>query len=318
VSRWEAQKRPHRLRRFTPDDYVGAGAQELGPADVAHMAGGKPCLLFVHGTFSTSHAAFGDLPLQVMTDLFKRYEGRVFAFDHPTLASAPIDNVKWLMSLMSQMPATGITADIVCHSRGGLVARLLAERPQGFGLEASPLNVRRLVMAGVPSAGTPLADPDHMVDMIDRLTTVLTLAPSGLTVETLEALVIVLKVLGRGLLKGLDGLIAMRPDNEFLQRLNSGGTADGDYYAIASNYEPNDRGLKALLSGAVDGVVDFVFEQVGNDLVVPTDGVHGKNGHARFPVPQDKLLLLGREEAATHVQLFSQPAVGAKLQEWLG
>ena len=313
AKRWEAQKRPHRLRRFTPDDYTGAATSPMDLDSVTAMANAGPVLLFIHGTFSTSQAAFGDLPRSVIEKLHERYGGRVIAFDHPTLADDPTSNARWLL----QSLPPGLKTDIVCHSRGGLVSRLIAERSQAFGLDANQINVRRLVFVAAPNSGTLLANPDYMVDMIDRLTTVFTLFPSGPATETLEAIVTVVKMLGRGLLTGLDGLAAMRPDGKFMSALNTGGPIAASYYAMASNYEPTDRGLRALVAGAADNLLDYIFKNAGNDLVVPTDGVHAANGSTGFPVPHDRLKLLGPQDGAMHTAMFANAAVQEKLLEWL-
>ena len=45
-------------------------------------------LQLVHGTFSTSAAFRGLLPA-VVEELSRRYGGRVFAFNHPTLTADP-------------------------------------------------------------------------------------------------------------------------------------------------------------------------------------------------------------------------------------
>jgi len=108
-----------------------------------------------------------------------------------------------------------------------------------------------------------------MVKMVDRFTTSLNLFPSGPVTETLEALITVVKVIGHGALNDLDGLAAMRPDGAFLRTLNQGGQACEAYHAVAGDYEAKDEGLRALLTGAANAVVDRVFEQVSNDLVVP-------------------------------------------------
>src|SRR5208282_3676199 len=130
----------------------------------------------------------------------------------PALADAPDDNVRWLLA---HLPSSPMQVDIVCHSRGGLVARVLAERNARLGLDASRIDVRRIVFCGVPNGGTALADPDHMVDMIDRFTTALTLFPTGPITETFEALITVVKIVGHGALKGLPGLASMRPKGTF-------------------------------------------------------------------------------------------------------
>jgi hypothetical protein len=314
ASRWEQAKRPYRLRAFTPAAFDAAGAAPLASADVAAMAAAGPVLLFVHGTFSTSHGAFAGLPRAVMAQLHERYGGRVMAFDHPTLSEDPPSNVRWLLS---RLPAQPIELDIVCHSRGGLVSRLLSEQPAHFGLDAAHVKVRRIVLAGVPNGGTLLADPDHMVHMIDRLTTVLAMIPDGGAAEFLEALVTAVKVIGRGALKGLDGLACMRPAGDFLSVLNAPGGAAAEYFSVASDYEPADRGLRGLVAGVADNVADQVFGNAANDLVVPMAGVHELDGHAGFPVDAARRLQFGRELGVAHTGLFAQPMLSRSLVEWL-
>ena len=100
----------------------------------------------------------------------------MFAFDHFTLSHDPRRNIEWLVD---QLPPQPLELDVVCHSRGGLVARALAEHPVAFGFDVSRVKVRRTVFVGVPNNGTALADPDHIVKMLDRLTTALNLFPTG-------------------------------------------------------------------------------------------------------------------------------------------
>ena len=96
--------------------------RRLNAGDWARLGAGR-ALLFVHGTFSSCDA-FHDLPPAVMEELSARYGGRLFAFDHPTLSDDPAANAEYLLA---QLPAgTSLTVDIVCHSRGGLVAREIA------------------------------------------------------------------------------------------------------------------------------------------------------------------------------------------------
>jgi pimeloyl-ACP methyl ester carboxylesterase len=315
AARWEELKRPYRLRSFTPENYRVAEAPSLTIEELAAMCSGGRMLLFVHGTFSTSHAAFGDLPADTLRELNQRYGSRVVAFDHPTLADAPDENVRWLLA---HLPQSTIQADIVCHSRGGLVARVLAERQGAFGLDTARIDVRRIVFGGVPNSGTALADPDHMVDMIDRFTTALTLLPTGPVTETFEALVTVIKIIGHGALKSLRGLASMHPKGTFLETLNQSTTQHAEYFAIASNYEPTDRGLRALVTGAADDLADEVFGNVGNDLVVPTEGVWGKNGGSAFPLAPDRVLSFGPTQGVMHTSFFRQGKVAEDLLAWLG
>ena len=164
AERWEERSRPYSIRTFAPDNFTTPDAGAIGPSDWTRLRGGR-ALLFIHGTFSTAHGAFSQIEPGAFKALFDRYEGRVFAFNHFTLSHDPRRNVEWLVA---QLPAgTPLDLDVICHSRGGLVARTIAEQPSVFGLDTSTLQVRRIVFVGVPNNGTMLAHPDHMVKMMN-------------------------------------------------------------------------------------------------------------------------------------------------------
>ena len=315
AQRWEERNRPYGLRTFTPSNFRDAATGEFVPQDWQRLATGR-ALLFVHGTFSTAHGAFPGISDDVMRELFDHYEGRVFAFNHFTLSDDPVRNAKWFVE---QIPSgVKIEADIVCHSRGGLVARALAERPSPFAIDSSGLAVRRVVFAGVPNAGTALAEADHMVQMIDRLTTAFSLFPEGPVTEVLEALITAVKVLGHAGLKGLPGLAAMDPHGAYLSKLNK---PDARFvpagYAIAADYEPTEPAMRALVADGVDAVMDSVFDDVPNDLVVPQPGVFEKNGGKAFPLPLDRVLQIAPSEGVMHTTLFRHRPAQEKILEWL-
>ena len=315
AERWEEKKRPYGVRNFTPQDFRDPNAPPLTGADWKRLAGGR-ALLFIHGTFSTAHGAFSGIRDEVMAKLYERYQGRVFAFDHFTLSHDPGRNVQWFLT---KVPADcKIDVDIVCHSRGGLVARALAERPSPFQIDASRISVRRIVYAGVPNQGTQLAQPDHMVKMIDRLTSAMNLFPTGPVTEFLEALITAVKVIGHAGLKGLNGLAAMDPAGQFIKSLNNPADVSAVGYAIAADFEPADAGMKELIAGSVvDSIMDRVFEGVKNDLVVPYPGVFEKNGGAGFPIPTAQLLQVPANAGVMHTTLFGYEPTNQKLLEWL-
>lgn len=315
AERWEEKKRPYGLRDFAPDNFRDASQQEIAGDDWQRLESGR-ALLFIHGTFSTAHSAFSQIPDATFAELHQRYGGRVFAFNHYSLSHDPRRNIEWLLA---QVPAgRSLEVDIVCHSRGGLVARTLAQKPSAFGLDTSRVKVRRVVFFGVPNNGTLLAQPDHMVQMLDRLTTALNLFPTGVVTELLEAILTVVKVIGHGALGGLDGLAAMRPGGVFLNALNASQEDGRNYYAVAADYEPVDEGLKALLTGSVkDAVMDRIFEQVPNDLVVPEPGVYGANGSPAFPIADTRYLQVPVDAGVIHTTLFAYPPAIDKLRDWL-
>jgi hypothetical protein len=306
AGRWEERHRPHVLRRFASGD-----REPLTGSDFPRLAAG-PALLLVHGTFSTSGAAFGGLPDATLEALGQRYDGRVFAFDHPTLHVDPYENVRWFLEHMPSDAALDL--DVICHSRGGLVARCLAERRQAPDDVAKRCRVRRAVLIGVPNRGTALAAPDHMVELLDRMTSALNLFPESGVVEVLEAVLTVVKVIGHAGLVHLEGLAAMNPDGAFLRALNAPGADDCTYFAVCADFEPASAGLGMALA---DRVLDRVFEHAGNDLVVPTEGMYGPNGHPAFPVPPERRFSFSAERGVTHTTYFSQRETGERLLKWL-
>ena len=311
---WERRHRPYGIRTFAPADRTSSTGQPIGEADWSRLAAGR-ALLFIHGTFSTAHAAFSQIPNDDFRLLYERYGGRVFAFNHFTLSHDPQQNADWFLAQLPHQHKLDV--DIVCHSRGGLVARQLAERTSDPA-DSAPMAIGRIVFVGVPNHGTVLAHPDHVVKMIDRLTSALNLFPTGPVTETLEALITALKVIGHSALTGLPGLSSMHPTGAFLTALNSGSPNATQYYAIAADFEPTDEGLRALVCGSVaDAVIDRVFENMANDLVVPELGVYGANGSLAFPIPNDRVLMIPAEAGIVHTTIFGYSETATRLKRWL-
>ena len=157
-----ATSRPYRASSL----HAGASSRQRQSEPLSADATATTCaeagsLLFIHGTFSTAHGAFSQIADAAFRELFDRYQGRVFAFNHFTLSHDPRQNVEWLVANCRR--ARRSTVDIVCHSRGGLVARALTEQPSAFGLDTSRFVARKHCVRGVPNSGTLLAHPDHMV-----------------------------------------------------------------------------------------------------------------------------------------------------------
>jgi pimeloyl-ACP methyl ester carboxylesterase len=307
--RWEARNRPYAVRPFGPDDYAAPTATAIDGEGWRRLSEGR-ALLMVHGTFSRAHSAFGAMPREFVAALHERYGGRVFAFDHFTLSHDPKQNVR---ELLDRMPdGTALDVDIVCHSRGGLVSRLLAERQGELSMGSRSLRVGRVVFVGTPNAGTTLADTAHMGDFIDTYTTLLNLIPSAGVTEVLSGVVTVAKTLAVGAAKGLPGLMSMQPGGEFGSWLNAGDRgAETRYFALASNFSPSEPGLRAMMKNRL---MDRVFGGA-NDLVVPTDGVFASNGSGWFPI-EERHVFDGTSGVA-HTGFFGSPAAREKIVEWL-
>src|SRR5205085_2519232 len=124
VRRWERKARPYGVRDYSPDTYRSP-AGELTTAQWQTLAEGR-ALLFVHGTFSSADA-FSSIAPDVMRELSRRYGGRMFAFNHPTMADDPAQNAKFFVDAIPP-EVRALDIDIVCHSRGGLVSREIANQ----------------------------------------------------------------------------------------------------------------------------------------------------------------------------------------------
>jgi len=315
---WEKANRAYQVRDFTPDNYRQPTDAPVMPtgADLNRLANGR-ALLFIHGTFSNAHSAFHDLPQEFMAELHRRYGGRVLAFNHFTMAHDPEENVRWFAEAIRPMLAGMLDVDVVCHSRGGLVARTLAEGRTLFGLDLDRVRVNRVAFVAVPNRGTLLADPDHIVDLLDRMTNVLNLFPPGGLADIFEGILIGVKIIGHGALNGLVGLKSMHPDGEFLKRLNQGGRRDAQYFAVTADYEPTDLTIRSLVSRSADKVIDRIFEGAENDLVVPELGVYEANGCDSFPIADECCLKFPGSAGVTHTTMFGRGELVDRLNAWL-
>lgn len=307
AGRWEAAKRPYRIRTFTPDDYTSPDGTDV---DWSSLSGGA-ALLMVHGTFSRAHTAFGSLPKDFVISLYQRYQGRVFAFDHYTLSEDPRQNVEWLLQHIPE--GAPLNLDVVCHSRGGLVSRVLAERQAELSLGSRRLDMNKIVFVAAPNAGTVLTDTKHLGDLIDSYTNILNFFPDNGVTETLQAIITVMKQLAVGAVKGLPGLESMLPGGPFLKDwLNRGPKEAELYYAIASDYEPTQPGLSAW---AKNRLMDQVFEHAENDLVVPTLGVFEGNGSPLFPIADH--YVFPPTAGIQHGGYFPSPQTQEQIMRWL-
>ncbi len=303
--KWEEQRRPYRFRAWTPEDYR---AREADEADWGSLDGSRS-LLMVHGTFSQAHTAFGSFPKTFMEDLHTKYDGRVFAFDHFTLSDAPKDNIEWFVKNLP--PGISLDVDIICHSRGGLVSRVLAERIGDFETGDRQVKVGKIAFIATPNAGTILADAKYLSDWIDSYTNILNFSPPNLVTDALEGVITVVKHIAVGTLKGLDGLQSMHPTGDFLKWLNTKATNPTEYFALAANYEPVNAGWAQFVK---DRVMDSIFGGK-NDLVVPTGSVYAGNGSSHFPITDR--LEFDEDDGIDHSGFMARKEVQDQLLAWL-
>jgi hypothetical protein len=327
---WENNKHPSVVRWFPAEGNLSVG-EPLSPTNWHQLAEG-PTLLFIHGIFSSCEAGFAGIGHDNSTwpQLRQRYGNRIIGFDHPTGSVGPDDNAKWFLD---QIPTVKLDLDIVCHSRGGLVARSIAVQAAQRGMT---VNIRRIVFAATPNGGSQITVTANWVSLVSRITSVLTLpakvlpAPADAISGVLAGLLEVLKIVGVGVALDLPGLEAMTPGSPFLQGLGQAAKVTPEYFAAAADFEPGPV-LANLFNGLDDAgrVVDSaIFKDVRNDIAVPTEGVWNPacltdpdspaTPIPGFPIDDPaRRLVIGPGSVYWHCDYFDDPAMRAALLQWL-
>jgi hypothetical protein len=276
MSRWERQRRPHRLLQLTAQ-------KDWEPPDAGMLTRG-PCLLLLHGCFATPHSAFGAwLAGESFAALHARYEGRCLAFAHPTLSVAIEENVQFLAASLPPLPAL----DIVAHGRGGLFARAIAADGR--------VPVRRAVLVGTPNHGTPLAYGANFKRFLDGHVALLARAPRDIALPILEGTLSLARCVALGLPMTLPGVEPLLPDSSLLTAFATPRDASTSWYTVGARF--------------ATGVESLGQDEPPNDLVVPSESCH-------LPTAQltDGLRLAGSE--THHHNYFSDAQVLARLDAW--
>lgn len=299
-------------------------------------------LLFVHGMFSSTASAFGIIGLAdegraFLTDALARYDA-VIGYDHKTLSVDPLANANDLLGRVAGV-TSGVTVDVVCHSRGGLVARSFVEQL----LPSSGWNgsVDKVVFVAATNAGTNLANPERWRDLVDIVTN-LTMVTAGVVaaipggapvsavvvgvVRGLGALVKYLVSYAADSHGGIPGLAAMTPGGPFVTGINQtqpGQPSPGTpWYVVSSNFHvtllddghrPGDfpRELAVRLA---EGLVDRIFRD-DNDLVVDVWSMSSIDAPVGGFVAAT--LAFGTNDEIYHVNYFGHRRFAAALRSWL-
>lgn len=152
--------RPPGLYRCTTNPNPGKDAKHLLKLEVPEekLDGSKPMLLFIHGTASSSSGSFGDLwstsPNKHLIRLQRYFGKHIYALEHRTLTESPIKNaidlVKELHALTDKSDSPKpLQIHLASHSRGGLVAELLARVDVGKDEKPIPdKEIKQYAMAG--------------------------------------------------------------------------------------------------------------------------------------------------------------------------
>jgi hypothetical protein len=300
---WETEKRPYGWQMLP--------LSSTDPVNWDRLRGGRG-LLFLHGTFSSAADAFHALPAETVERLRQHYDGRLLAFNHPSVHQSPPENIA---RLLDELPA-GLELDIVTHSRGGLVGRELirqaAEQP------GRQLRIGKAVLVAAPNRGTPLANGDHWIDMLDRYTNLIAQAPDTSFTLLLEGVLTFVKIVGHAGLDALPGLKAMLPDGEYLRGLNANPPSTTRYHALVADYQPNDAGwINRFYKRVQDKLVDGLFAEP-NDGVVPTSGGYSASRDGSgWQIPAAQRREFVTSDGVSHSTFFANPTVNEYLLRWL-
>lgn len=274
------------LRRWEKDQLVPLANGEAPAAT-------PRALLIIHGTFSKSDVIFEELQAcpegkAFLAKAVARYK-QVLAFDHPTLSVSPILNA---MDLQKSLAGYEGSLDVICHSRGGLVA--------AWWLCIGVRNVRRVVFVASPLEGTSLASPSRLKESLDTLANIADasekLATLGATFVPPAAPLLtvatgLMQVLGAGLsitarsplldagvavVAGLASQSRVGNNQELLRLHRTTWGSSPEFFAVRSDFEPGSpddpwwqfwKKLRKPLTTLADFAVDPIFDGP-NDLVV--------------------------------------------------
>jgi hypothetical protein len=313
VGKVEQKYRQELVRGVTADNY----RQHVGtPFDAWDTLEGKRSLLIVHGILSTTEGMLSGLARPAMEELVRAYEGRVIALDQLTVTRDPQENASRFLQTIAQHGGN-FQFDILCHSRGGIVARTLAERGRILVPEAN-CDFSKVFFVATPNHGSRLADPEHMVAMLDVFTNWSTNFPDGAAAYSIEVILSIVKLLAYTVADRLPGVAAMSTKGYIADVLNrSTEPSPAQYAAAASDYEPDPSRDNAFYTGRfANWIVDRVFQKASNDLVVPCDGVFAANGHPSFPI--ENPLVYAPSDAVWHTDFFSRPQTVRRMLSFLG
>jgi hypothetical protein len=295
-------------------------------------------LLLVHGTFSNSTNIFQaisgtDEGRAFLRQAAKAYKAGIYGFDHPTLATSPIENA---VDLARAFQGSQAIVDTIAHSRGGVVVRWWYEALSA----GAPEGRRRAVFVGSPLAGTSLAAPPKWRSLMDYLTNLSNVIGDAAGAVSFAAPCLLvatamLKIFGSAasiaantpladaavaLVPGLAGQsrVGGQPG---LSRLRLGECLGHEnYHAVTSNFEPDPVGWKFWrvfnrpFSRLADVAVDALFDSE-NDLVVDVDSMTDLRTELR--IPASRFHHFGTNSVVHHTNYFAQAKTFERLAAWL-
>ncbi|MBV9880178.1 MAG: CHAT domain-containing protein [Gemmatirosa sp.] len=283
----------HQKGLYAPTDTALPGPLVAGVGPLP--PNGAPLLVLIHGTFSSIEGTFGELwktdRAKTLVDHYAGKGGAVYALQHPTLRVGPIENA---LALANALPL-GARLHLLTHSRGGLVAEVLARvcanpdaAPRDFAKYATDggyatqvaqlaelcevvrrqkIQVDRVVRVAATARGTLLASR-----RLDAYISVIEWALRLGNVPVAPELVALLGAVAseRTSPEALPGLAAQMPGSPLVRWLNEApGPIPGDLRVVAGDAKGDSIGswIKTLVADA--------YFWTDNDFVVQTRSMYG-------------------------------------------
>jgi hypothetical protein len=302
--RFESSRIEERWYRVSKQSLVSG---ELVQASAAQLNANGRALLFIHGTFSSTVGGFRGL---ADTDFFERvqsvYGDRLFGFNHFTLSRTPEENARALLTALPN--TTGLTFDVITHSRGGLVLRQLIERADVFGDLGKRFKLGHAVLVACPNEGTPLATGGRWDQTFGWLANLMDLFPENPFTVGTQWVAEAVTWLANKISGSLPGLHAMDRNSEAVQRLQDAPAPPANAYsALAANFEADGNVLARLGDLGLDA-----FFATANDLVVPTAGSWHTDQSNMGYVPAARIGCYGPggnidADGVHHMNFFARP-----------
>ncbi|MEM6768799.1 MAG: hypothetical protein AAF655_27930 [Bacteroidota bacterium] len=313
VTKWENKHRPYGLNLIAGPKVTSgiANWDQFARSGVPSAEG--TTLLMIPGTFKNTEGSFGPLLESSSMDfLYDHYRERVLAFDHPNLHQSPSENVEWLLD---NLPKDRVhNFDLLTASRGGLVAREFIRRVASNDTKGRKITINKALLVAACNQGTALADPENIKNLLNRYMLMTSLIPIPMVSKILGGILAVVRGIGSAALTHLPGLSdqAARKDNDFLKTLNANYEHKTAIYGIGANYNPQNANIKSYL---MNTVVDRLFQDEANDVVVPTQGCFEAPGAYRFPI---KHIEYDETKDIFHMNYFKTETVRKQIENWLG
>jgi pimeloyl-ACP methyl ester carboxylesterase len=295
-------------------------------------------LLFVHGTFSKSEALFDELQASPAGKTFlataEAHYKQILAFDHPTLSVSPVLNA---LDLERALGGYKGEIDIICHSRGGLVA--------AWWLRTGLRNVKRVICVGAPLEGTSLAAParikvtlDYYANVAHAIETAAKIAGGfappmapllGMTAGLMSVIGGALSLgsrtplvdAGVAIVPGLSAQSRVENNQELLRLQRDRWPSQPEIYAVRSDFEPGDPDAKwwefwrrwnRPLLRVADSAADRIFDEP-NDLVVDLKTMVRANSL----LPAANVYSFATNNRVHHCNYFAQPETVDRFRKWL-